>query len=406
MRARDICCAAALWAAAAAPGQAAEIAVTLDRVTLRDDTYIGADGGPFKAMFADGLPADDVGLMHGKFRPGQFEDYKPFNTNPKPNGLILANSAKAEIQDLHLRLLGDDTFKRNADDKPASTGGKAFTDTAISADGRELTFSGGSLEAGETLWAVIPGLSDKAYSGLLTPRKAPAPDAPRKEGASGMGSGGQSPDNAPRARFSPGPAEGSGLLEFGPGSVDAVRYADGHSGPPDPLLGATVSIGAMQPLSQPSDIAGALLLSDAPLSIRRGSEVLLSATLSRPLLYNDRSVAGFDSVLQATLLWDFADLAAGSHLLDLFYAPNGGLAEDGLTLLWRSNLLSQTDGLTRATAADAGLGRLYIGAAVPEPAAAWLLCAGLAVAGAAARRRGSAFAAVTAVTVVTVPMPA
>ncbi len=353
--------------------------------------------GKTKLTFADkgtegwdytGLPAD------------AFKGFVGFGSVDNTLGAVHRNTAGAKIEDVHITLekAGDFFDKGNA----ANTGGNAFTTVSfknpLPGQGANPTkystieFSGGNIAQDSFLWSRISELAQGDAKGLLTPQAVPkAPPAPKPAGnlpATGNdGNGGAKP----KTDFSPGPTPGSGSFSFSGGGINFVRYADGSVfNPLETLVGAEVLISPTPLAGLPGSIPtlpSAYALGDTDLLIRQGSNTFVRGALTDIFLIPDASTPGFDSLLQATLLWDYYSGALASPLLDQLYDPESPARVR--TLFLHANLLSETANLSQATTPNQGFGALTIAAVpVPEAVPRRLLGLGLLALWALAWRRG------------------
>ena len=104
-----------------------------------------------------------------------------FTSRGFAGGSLLKNSTSVAITDLHLELTSADTFD------PASTGGAAFPNVAITNGGKTIDFTGGNVAKGDFIWSQIPLSANfggvGAYKGYATPQvpppPLPAPPAPK-----------------------------------------------------------------------------------------------------------------------------------------------------------------------------------------------------------------------------------
>src|SRR4051812_33577714 len=88
--------------------RAGEVSITFDSLTLgADDVFKGPKDGPFDKAHPKGLEEEEGMLGRGKFRPEQFDDYIPFDTAGRANGLIIHNDSKMTVTDLHMKILSD-----------------------------------------------------------------------------------------------------------------------------------------------------------------------------------------------------------------------------------------------------------------------------------------------------------
>jgi hypothetical protein len=332
--------------------------------------YLPVGDGPYKdTNGAGGIKRSDAtgaDLGNSRFGPPAVG----FSSIGHAKGAFHKNISDNVIEDVHIKLLGADTVD------PASIGGSAFPMVMISADMKEVWFSGGNIMKNDMIWSMFPKFGAGVAQGYLTAPK-PKPPEKKQEGLKCTGS------NSSNSSYD----SSTQTIQLQGGSTNFAKYSDGTNGNlSDAIIGTNISVQPMHIVGPSPDVPGAMQLSDSDISFSLGSTTYLTAGLTDALVYPDFSVPGFDSVVQASLYWSQGDLTLGSRILSEFY-PNDGVGQNEIVLFYRSNLLSQTAQLTRSGSA---LGMLAVSNAVPEPAAVALILAGAAALIGAPRRRREA----------------
>ena len=138
------------------------------------------------------------------------------------------------------------------------------------------------------------------------------------------------------------------------------------------IIGSQISFSGFQLLSSTRDSNGNYDLGDAVLSITNGSTDFLDATLSNAVLIPDSSVAGSDSLLQATLLFPTQQAGLNSRFLNEFFGGLGSLTQGVFNM--RTSILGATSNLTISGTSS---GSVVVGESVPEPGSALMVVVGL-----------------------------
>ncbi|HUO10147.1 MAG TPA: PEP-CTERM sorting domain-containing protein [Phycisphaerae bacterium] len=307
-------------------------------------------------------------------------DAQVFTSRGFAGGSLIKNSTSVAITDLHLELTSGDTFD------PASTGGAAFPTTTISNGGKTIDFTGGNIAKGDFIWSQIPLSANfggtGAYKGYATPQVPPPPPPPPKMAPTGTKTGTSTGMNY---------NSNTSTLSITTSSDAFATYNDGttvtSNTANETIIGSQISLSGFQLLSSTPDSNGNFDLGDCILSITNGSTVFLDATLSNALLIPDHSVAGSDSLLQATLLFPSQQAGLNSQYLNEFFG-NLGPGTQGVFNM-RTSILGATSNLTIS---GSSTGNLVVGQSVPEPASVLMLAIGLsgAAAGIGRRKRVSA----------------
>jgi len=358
----------ALFVTVAAPSPCwpAEIEINWDKVKQKGNAganlgiFQPVGDGPFKtAITAETLTEIDYRTRHPALppnpTPAQIAEAKKkrwdytslaanmFRANAKfgsvGNGLgaVHRNQTGKVITDVHIKLLNGNTFKNT------SSGGNAFPTVTIGGGGATIDFEGGNIAAGEFLWSKMPEFPQGDAEGKLT--DAPPPVKKKKEGKAAPKTGSTSSSGSYDAD--------TGALDLAPSQIDFTIYRSGSSSHPDEtLVGADVVIDTMIKIGPSGSVSGAYEFSDANIVISVTSDAFVQGSLTDVLLIPDSSVGGFDSVLQATLAWDYSVGGIRSPVLDDIYGPTQP-GEDRL-LLFRSNLLTETSGLTMDSPSSSG----------------------------------------------------
>jgi hypothetical protein len=232
-------------------------------------------------------------------------------------------------------------------------------------DGKEIWLSGGNIPPKKYIWALIEKMDQNKYSGKVTPEKPKDPDKKDSEKGNGPKTGNSGTQTPSQGIYD----SVTGKISFRGGQIDFARYNDGStSDPSENILGQEILIDPMMKLGTSPDVPGAFELSDSLLYIGQSGAESFRASLTRALLIPDSSVPGFDSVIQARLVWEQARLSGASRFLHEVYGL--GSIDEPMDLFFRTNLLAATNGLTQSGVTS---GPLFVAAVVPEPASAALV---------------------------------
>ena len=362
--------------------------IIMDSVTLQVvagvPTWVGPAGGPFITMFPQGLPANDPNLTQGRIPPAARNAAFPFGSIAATNGSIIKNSSGAALKDLEINLTINQTFEGH---DASDTGGKAFPDIpGLTNDGKTITFSGGNIANGSSIWMKIPEAPQPGnpqgnatwFTGLGTPKIAPAPaPAPMVPLRPAAGNDGTNPASTSKMSYD----SSTGTMSFQPGTVNVVQYLDGSStrmnGPSESIIGGHITIAPMSLIGPSSSIPGAFSFSDSGLTITEGSTTFLGASLTNDVLIPDKSVPGFDSVLEGTLVWEEGQTGLSSSLPSQFLNEyfNTPVSVAVGEVFFRTNLLGETGDLGMS---GSFTGTVFVAdSIVPEPTTLLLLGIGL-----------------------------
>ncbi|MGH9359425.1 MAG: PEP-CTERM sorting domain-containing protein [Terriglobia bacterium] len=363
--------------------------ITFDAATGK---WIAVGDGPFKTDFPKGVAPDDPDFSGTRLDDTMFNS-RPFGSVGASKGGPFKNLTGKKVGDIEITGVKGNSFKGS------SAGGGWTATTGTDKDGNPtLTFTapaGSELTQGQSLWMRVPKAEQPGsgtptiFSGKLTPPPAPPPPgpAPQKPKPPSVKSGG---DPVPKALSPTTPAitfNGTKLLTFSPAKITSADYTDGSAATSnsvtETIIGAQINIGQMLVLGRSSTIPGAFSLSDSFVQITNGSTTFLTATLADTFLMPDTSEPGFDTLLQASLVWDEESQGLGSkYLSEYFNDP------DGSDLFFHTNLLTVTNGLTLGGQSG---GAVEICSTIPEPSTVVLLGIGLlAVLGGGLRRSHAA----------------
>jgi hypothetical protein len=324
-----------------------------------------------KVEFDDNAGGKNDGARgRGSIGNANFGEYAPFSSrgfDPDPNkpgskkGSLIRNASDHVLEDLHLKLTSGDTFD------PASTGGGAFSKVTLSADKKEIWFSGGNIKPGDDFYSFIPKSADFAggvgrYQGRATPKQAEKKDEKKTSVAPETGE-----KSSAQITY-----DGAGGFTTSLGNLNFVTYRNGTTvtanSATESIIGSPLTLSPLTLIGPSPDLPGAYRLSDALLFIENGSDVFLSATLQHVLLIPDGSVPGFDTLLQGTLSWTESMTGLNSRFLDEFYA---GMVGGHDTLFdFYTNLLGVTGNLATA---GTSFGILTVNSTIPEPSTLLLL---------------------------------
>jgi hypothetical protein len=177
-------------------------------------------------------------------------------------------------------------------------------------------------------------------------------------------------DSNPKMSFS----AANNTLSFTPGNINFVQYKDGSTlrmnTSFESVIGSQVTIDPMKVLG-PSSIPGAFQLQDALVDVELSGHIFHIATLTNGVLIPDKSVAGFDSVLEGALVWNTSVPELPSQYLsqieDMLLNHDKGDLELGM--FFRTNLLDPTitNDLTMDGTSTAGLLQITPALSIPEP---------------------------------------
>lgn len=328
-------------------GAHADIVITADLLNFNKDLrkFTGMADNPFRqhfsaAEFNEGVPANHAKVTRSKLHSGMFTKDAALLAYGEADGTFSINDAEAIITDLHFKIPEGSTAKFKA---TGNVGGKAFPMVTVADNGKSITFDGGNIPKRDPesrdipyVWFRFDDLGDTKPEVRITPEKPKQPDKKGKEGGASAGAASGVP-----CSYTPD----TGVFQFGASQVGLIQYLDGSSGiGSDPLTGQPLLIGASTMVGPSPDLAGAWRLTDSFISFGSLGLPSLYATLTDVLLIPDSSVPGFDSVIQASLVWAQERPAFGSRVLDEFYGPDSPVAQP--TLFLRTNLLAATSGLT------------------------------------------------------------
>jgi hypothetical protein len=312
------------------------------------DTWKGKGKGPFTDAYPDGVPDDE--LVGARLGPEMFNE-REFGSIGGTKGGKFPNWTQKIITDIHIKLLGGDTFDttntKDGDDFDAKFSDDKTELTLTAKEGKGLQPGADGDHAGETLWMKVPKADQPntpggtvKYKGSLTPE--PCPKSSEKEEkvpkAEDNGGGGQP---SPHCFYNPT----QGSIFFQMGSIDTIQYFDGSistNDPTEPILGAVITLGPMSVVGPSSDVPGALELSESGLTLSQGTNIVFAANVADVLLLPDNSVPGFDTLVQGMLTWEQAPSDTGSRFLSEHFGTS-----DKAAFFFRSQLLSATAGLTQ-----------------------------------------------------------
>lgn len=346
-------CAALALAAllqAAQPCQAADKVLLFQKIKFDSGKWVAVGDGPFKTAYPAGVAPDDPQLAGADLVAGMFTTRK-FGSIGADKGGPFRNKTKESVDGLEITIInGVDKF-----DKTNTKDGDDF-DITFNPAGTVMTLkakAGKELKPNETLWMKIPDArqpGDTAdprpvtYEGKLLKTPPPPPPKPAREKPA-----------APAAKTTGGSSMSydatTGSLDFLPGSIGSIQYADGsttqQNNSTESLIGASITMGSTTFRGPSSDVPGAYSFAETGVVLRKDQDRVLIGTLTDVLLIPDSSQEGADSVLQATLVWKESLRGVPSRYLD---------EDDSLgsrtTVFFYTDLLAATSNLAASGSAS------------------------------------------------------